>query len=324
MSIRYLRDKQRYRFEFEATVCGQRVRATKLLPAAWSKEQADKFDKSESARLYAEETGIQSARHTIDKAVVVYGMERCPDLKNGKSVIAEFQRFQDAYAGRTIDELAEVAKEYTALARSQGYAPATIRNRLAYLRAACRYGWRKHGMGTDDPAARLQMPMVKNERHYYATRGEVLLIARGITSRPARIALWAAYFSGMRLGEVLRCKVIGGCFLLEDTKNGDRRAIPVHPRLKHLLADFPLQITKRAVQAQFAKARAKVGMQHLHFHDLRHSSASEMINSGATLYEVGAVLGHRSAQSTKRYAHLATDTLAAAVSLIGRKSRTAK
>ena len=64
------------------------------------------------------------------------------------------------------------------------------------------------------------------------------------------------------------------------------------------------------------------GMEHLHFHDMRHSAASEMINSGANLYEVGAVLGHRSSQSTKRYAHLATDTLAIAIGLIGKKSRT--
>jgi IS5 family transposase len=32
--------------------------------------------------------------------------------------------------------------------------------------------------------------------------------------------------------------------------------------------------------------------------------------------------GQRSLQSTKRYAHLATNTLAAAIALIGRKSRT--
>lgn len=46
--------------------------------------------------------------------------------------------------------------------------------------------------------------------------------------------------------------------------------------------------------------------------------ASEMMNSGANLYKVGAVLGHRRSQSTKRYAHLAADTLAFAIGLIGR------
>ena len=44
-----------------------------------------------------------------------------------------------------------------------------------------------------------------------------------------------------------------------------------------------------------------------------------MINSGSVLYTVGAVLGHRTPLSTKRYSHLATQTLAAAVATIGKK-----
>ena len=57
----------------------------------------------------------------------------------------------------------------------------------------------------------------------------------------------------------------------------------------------------------------------MHFHDLRHSAASEMINVDIALYTVGAVLGHKDARATKRYAHLATRTLAAAVGQIGKK-----
>ena len=57
-------------------------------------------------------------------------------------------------------------------------------------------------------------------------------------------------------------------------------------------------------------------------HDLRHSAASAMINAGVDLYTVGGVLGHQSATSTKRYSHLATSTLAAAVSMIGKKVQT--
>ncbi len=44
-----------------------------------------------------------------------------------------------------------------------------------------------------------------------------------------------------------------------------------------------------------------------------------MINQGVDLYTVGAVLGHRSATSTKRYSHLATEKLAEAVFRIGKK-----
>ncbi|NBV28181.1 integrase, partial [bacterium] len=47
-------------------------------------------------------------------------------------------------------------------------------------------------------------------------------------------------------------------------------------------------------------------------HDLRHSFASLLINSGRSLYEVQKILGHRQAKTTQRYAHLRHDTLLAA------------
>jgi site-specific recombinase XerD len=47
-------------------------------------------------------------------------------------------------------------------------------------------------------------------------------------------------------------------------------------------------------------------------HDLRHSFASLLINSGRTLYEVQKILGHTQVKTTQRYAHLSQDTLLAA------------
>jgi len=46
-----------------------------------------------------------------------------------------------------------------------------------------------------------------------------------------------------------------------------------------------------------------------------------MINSGVDLYTVGAVLGHMSPASTRRYSHLVTDRLAEAVGKIGGKKQ---
>ena len=60
-------------------------------------------------------------------------------------------------------------------------------------------------------------------------------------------------------------------------------------------------------------AREAAGLDGLHIHDLRHSAASFMINAGIDLFAVGKVLGHADHQSTMRYAHLANDTLLAAV-----------
>jgi integrase len=319
MPIRYDRAKKAFRFEFNRVIEGRRIRASKLLPKGWSQSQADAYDRKESGRIYAESTGLQRPTATIEQAVTLYIKERCPQLKNGHGTIQELARIYHAYAGRALSELPIIAREY-AKAEIENLSAATIRNRLAYLRAACRYAYRVHDLGDTDPAARMQTPPVKNERHHYASRKEMLQIARLMTSRYARIAVRVAFYSGMRISEILRCEVVGDCFLLADTKNGDRRKIPIHNRLYVCLRYFPIPHKKRAVQRQFTNATAKLGLTHYHFHDLRHSAASEMINSGADLYSVGAVLGHRSGQSTKRYAHLATSTLTNVIGLIGQKN----
>lgn len=320
MSIRYERDKKRYRFFFEATIKGQRVRATKLLPQAWTKAQADTYDKNESARLYAEATGVQRPAAKIEEAVRLYCEERCPHLKNGEGVIGEFARFYPAYEGRNLEELPEVAREY-AQEMTGHLSAATIRNRLAYLRAACRYAFKVHKLCEHDPAERMQMPKVKNERHYYASRKEMLTIAQDMTNKAARAALRVAFYSGMRLGEILAADPVENAFLLKDTKNGQRRIVPMHPKLRVCLRYFPITIKKITIQRQFMNAARGAGLGHFHFHDMRHSAASEMINAGADLYTVAGVLGHKEQRTTQRYAHLATATLADAVALIGRKRK---
>ena len=43
------------------------------------------------------------------------------------------------------------------------------------------------------------------------------------------------------------------------------------------------------------------------FHDLRHTAASYLVMDGETLYTAGQILGHKSPQTTARYAHLSTE-----------------
>ena len=84
-------------------------------------------------------------------------------------------------------------------------------------------------------------------------------------------------------------------------------------KVAHLARRWPRKVPARVVQKWFTKARQALGITDLRVHDLRHSTASAMVNSGVDLYTVGAVLGHKSAQSTRRYSHLATATLANAL-----------
>ena len=51
-------------------------------------------------------------------------------------------------------------------------------------------------------------------------------------------------------------------------------------------------------------ARDSIGLKDMRWHDLRHSCASYMAQSGANLLEIGAQLGHKSPSVTMRYSHL--------------------
>mgnify|MGYP001391044592 CR=1 FL=1 len=57
------------------------------------------------------------------------------------------------------------------------------------------------------------------------------------------------------------------------------------------------------------KARCDAGLHDFRLHDLRHSFASILVNNGVSIYEVQNLLGHASINTTKRYAHLAPETL---------------
>lgn len=59
-----------------------------------------------------------------------------------------------------------------------------------------------------------------------------------------------------------------------------------------------------AVSAAFTRACAFLGIEDLHFHDLRHEGVSRLFELGWSIPHVAAVSGHRSWSSLKRYTHL--------------------
>lgn len=72
------------------------------------------------------------------------------------------------------------------------------------------------------------------------------------------------------------------------------------------------------VYCSWNTARKKAGLSDVRIHDLRHSFASFLVNSGRSLYEVQKILGHTQIKTTQRYAHLANDTLLDAANLVSR------
>ena len=325
MSIHFDKANQRWRSQFDRYVEGQRHRSSRLLPKGWTREQAQKWDDNETAKIAAIVSGVTKQRNLIDEAVLLYLTKHAHQLESFKNIRRELHAFAGAYSGRTLEQLPEVAQEY-ASAQAGILAPATVRNRLAYLRAAVRYAWKHHKLGDPNanPAARMTVPKVNNARHFYWSRAQFLAIARLVPAGPKRAAVRIAFYSGMRSGEVVKAGLTddGKLFDLGRTKNGLPRLVPVHPRLAHILRNpdlWPPKHTKWTISKEFKKAARLAGFPEAVLHDMRHSTASEMARGCADLYTIGGVLGHQSTVTTKRYTHLVTDHLTAAVGLVGKR-----
>src|SRR5262249_53923884 len=63
--------------------------------------------------------------------------------------------------------------------------------------------------------------------------------------------------------------------------------------------------------------RKKAGLNNVRLHDLRHSFASIGAIGGLSLSVIGAMLGHKHAATTARYAHLSADPIRAANEAVG-------
>src|SRR4051812_18833825 len=66
--------------------------------------------------------------------------------------------------------------------------------------------------------------------------------------------------------------------------------------------------TADAISASFTRACALLGIDDLHFHDLRHEGISRLFEMGRTIPQAASVSGHRSWASLQRYSHIRATT----------------
>ena len=132
------------------------------------------------------------------------------------------------------------------------------------------------------------------------------------------MALVAA-FTGMRRGELASLRPIniqGDLVHVKLTKTMKPRVVPIVHHIQFALKRLPFRLHRDNVTHMVAKA-----MPGVRFHDLRHTCASFLIAGGKTLEEVGQILGHTSAQTTKRYSHLNVQHLRNTMAVLGRTAQ---
>jgi len=110
---------------------------------------------------------------------------------------------------------------------------------------------------------------------------------------------------------------------LPRTKNGDPRDVPLNATALAALEQlrsasdgefvFPHAESPRG---WFLGAVERAALKDYTWHCNRHTFASRLVMAGVDLHTVGELLGHRTAQMTKRYAHLSVNHKQSAVERI--------
>jgi integrase len=169
----------------------------------------------------------------------------------------------------------------------------------------------------------------EHKRRRYMSRDEASAIVRALRDHGPRYPeqaafLWLLIYTGARPSEIAALKPEhrnGDIVTLEDHKTagvtGQARIIHLPAQAVEILDRLP---TKRGTLLGIAKPRhlwekivEETGITGLRMYDLRHSFASIGLSNGLSLSTIGELLGHRSSETTKRYAHLIDEFGRAAV-----------
>ncbi|MEJ1938309.1 site-specific integrase, partial [Nostoc sp. NIES-2111] len=185
-------------------------------------------------------------------------------------------------------------------------------------------------------------PTKSREVQSFYQPAELALLDRAaadlISERPSLVLSMTAVrlliATGARLSEVLTLQwsavdLVHGVLALERDKSSvNRRDILLSPAAVEIIKALPRTSSPfvfpsdsknghlGALQKAWQLVVKRAGFRRLRLHDLRHSFASAGIASGLSLFQIGALLGHRQATTTARYSHLQRETSRAALDRI--------
>lgn len=297
-------------YEIQFSQGGRRIH--RVLPKGISYQQArEKETKLRSEVFNADELG-RVPDYTIGEGIMRYLSEYQGKAKRQTENHAK--ALQAYVSGRGMDDMSEVAG---AVRNGASGSRSTKNRRLSILRrvaalAYSRWGWLEKPI-------KIEMLPENPARQVYLNRDELANLLWRIKNKKYRRACYCAAFTGLRQGELLGLEpddIRGDVICLTNTKSGNPRNVPIIRRARFAFRRLPFKLDRSALSGAVRSASGGK----VRFHDLRHTTASLLINAGVPLYVVGQILGHKSLQTTKRYAHLEVKTMASEMEKLHRNS----
>ncbi|MGE5443981.1 MAG: tyrosine-type recombinase/integrase [Ignavibacteriales bacterium] len=213
-------------------------------------------------------------------------------------------------------------EDYKRVRTQESRKPATINKELAFVRHLFNYAKRCKKFYGDNPVSVCGLLSVNNQKTRIITpEEEALLIANA--EEPLKSMIQMALFTSLRLNSIRTLKwncveLTNGTITIEAfySKNKRNHILPISNKVRKLLLEaklkcggseyvFPeaMALTRKGITLKFRMLCKKLGIQGVRFHDLRHTAATRMVESGVGIDKVSKILGHSTLQMTMRYSH---------------------
>ena len=254
--------------------------------------------------------------------------------------LTDFGRFLARGGHRFADVRADDVVSYLEHARTRGLKPASIARRLAAVRGLYRHPVREEAL-TRDPTEHVETPRAGRPLPKTLSREAAAALVEAIDrddprSVRDRTVLEVLYATGMRASECLGLRLedvnLNAGYALCTGKGQKQRLVPLGEQaiawLRRYLRDARPRFTRQrdagrvfvnprggALSRQslwtiVRRAAAAAGLRRkVSPHVLRHSFASHLLEGGADLRAVQAMLGHADIATTQIYTHLPSDAL---------------
>lgn len=204
------------------------------------------------------------------------------------------------------------------------------------------------GYLTHSPISKIKAPKVPKNNPSFLNEMELQLILKEENNETLKLIYLFAFNTGMRVSEIAFLK--WNQILMDErnirvmnteeftTKGKRERIIPMNDNVYNILSNikpkvYNIQkaqyvftkkglrfnsdyISKSFTKAVTATAKKSEIDSSIHFHDLRHSFASNLAQRGVSLYVIKELLGHTDIQTTMIYSHLKPENLRNAVGLL--------
>lgn len=220
--------------------------------------------------------------------------------------------------------------------------PRTIEYCFAVISQVWNYASNFQLVSGKNPVKLIRQPKFDNQRIRFLTKNEAKILLETLKKDVPEIHDMAvlSLFGGLRLGEIMalcwadisfenktitildpKSKKNRYCFINQQiysvlqhrfiNQNKDELIFAAKDgtQKSYLSKSFARIVNQLGLNENITDARQKIV-----FHSLRHTFASWLVQNGTPIYTVAELMGHSTLEMTKRYAHLAPDTLQSAAS----------